>query len=149
MAGAAGMGPDGAGGGAVGGAAGTSGGVGVGGSEGAPTPGQVACDTETCSMGGFPGDVCCLATMGVFPTTCAPSFPGCITGGVALSCDDATDCAPGQICCFSAGSITELGGSRCESGCGPRTVQLCRTNSECPTTECREAAMLPGYAACF
>ena len=55
----------------------------------------------------------------------------------SLHCDEAADCASGQICCFVAKSIS-AGDTVCATSCsgGAFSVQLCRTNGECGSGKC-------------
>jgi hypothetical protein len=95
----------------------------------ASVPPGVACGASTCG-GATP--VCCTEQ-----TTCVAAS-GCGGYDRGLSCDDPSDCAPGEVCCYHAnkGSF----GSACASpsACvsnsydfiGP--LRLCWANCDCP-----------------
>lgn len=105
--------------------------TGVGGGDaGAPCPPQagVACMGNTC---GGPG--CCFPAGAPFCT----SSPTCLaTPGTFYTCDDASDCGAGNVCCHTA-----PGGSVCTSAaaCTTPSVELCTTPSAgAPSCECTD-----------
>lgn len=136
---------NGAGGFGAGGKGGTSG-AGNGGKGGATdagvlraTPGVIACAGTPCTIAGTIPNVCCS---GGLTSSCLPQFPGCVQFGVSYACDDAADCANGNICCGST-----LGAS-CAKTCTGNQFQLCRTNDECKAGECRPVTTAREYSAC-
>lgn len=85
-----------------------------------PTPGAVECFVDTCKVNDKP--VCCLARDGG-TTSCMTS---CKAGDYPFTCDDRTDCGPGQVCCVGL-----LGDTACTPSCN--NERLCRSDSECDT----------------
>lgn len=114
-------------------------------SDGSPfAPGMVLCGGTACDVVTQPyPNVCCVTDPNVYPyipTTCMPALTGCLYGGVMLTCDDASDCAPGEKCCL------ETTGSVCASIC--TSTQLCRLDSECASGSCLPFAAAPDYSVC-
>jgi hypothetical protein len=113
-------------------------------SNGEPTPGTIACAAAACTIAGFPTNLCCFEGI---TTQCLPSFPGCVTIGRPLRCDDAADCDSGDVCC---GTFTL--GTTCASSCGDAQLQLCRTDRECRrgsgSGTCSPHAMHTLYSTC-
>jgi hypothetical protein len=93
------------------------------------TPKQVRCNATLCAV----GDVCCLTlgTTFVDNAECTPPGAGCPTG-IALVCDDTSDCPSGQVCCAKTnGNSVRYGPSFCNAKCDVPDRQLCRDGSEC------------------
>ena len=119
-----------------------SGGNGIG----AATAGSVFCGGTACTLAGTPGNTCCVGLV-PFPTTCLPTFPGCVNAGVSsISCDDAADCDSGKVCCGSMKS-KNLSAS-CAASCDGGTFQVCRTNAECGGGTCEPIQDMPDYGQC-
>jgi hypothetical protein len=90
--------------------------------------------------------------------TCDPNGIGSCVTGLAIKCDDSTDCGAGQVCCgrlFNDGyhSVT------CESSCpatmpgGIKGVRFCDPSnpvSECSSLGqlCLPSSKLTGYSVC-
>ncbi len=108
------------------------------------TPMAISCGTSTCTITTGLTDVCCALPLSFppFPTGCFPSFPGCVTTGVPFACDDAADCASGNICCGSTS------GTGCSKACSTGSVQFCRTNGECNRGTCRPWSTAKEYSTC-
>jgi hypothetical protein len=104
---------------------------------GAPacTPGHVECSqTTSCPTPA----VCCAKTSG---GECASSAGDC-HGGTVLACEEAGDCPQGQACC---GSLSQSGaettckalvGGMCPAVNMGISVQVCRSDNECPSGKC-------------
>jgi hypothetical protein len=111
-----------------------------------PSPGVINCAGTACAIG---SSVCCTCAncFPPFPTSCFPSFPGCVTG-VPVHCDDRTDCSAGQVCCgsLSTGTFT---GSACKASCAAGDVQLCAVNAECAKGSCKASTAVPGFSTCM
>ncbi len=101
-------------------------------------PGEVDCffdggwcqaSAGPCCRGpGADGGALCLADASI--TTCPAST-------VTITCNETADCPYGQRCC--ATPPPDAGGflsAQCAASCGSTQVQLCRTNSECPSDAC-------------
>lgn len=117
---------------------------------GGSTSGSILCAGLACVIAGVPTNMCCVAPpLSIFPTTCLPTFPGCVNGGaIPVTCDDASDCSGSQVCC---GKITAGAGTGCVDVCGADgdSVQLCRTSSECVGGgTCRPVDGFPEYGSC-
>lgn len=75
-------------------------------------------------------------------------------GAYQLSCDDATDCTSGMVCCMTTDLGARAKRSYCAQTCpsGEGEAQLCSLDhSECPAgTECRALTMFSpeGLARC-
>lgn len=108
------------------------------------SPGMVLCAGAPCDVVTQPyPNVCCVNDPTIwpyYPTACMPLVTGCVYGGVALTCDDASDCAPGLKCCL------ESVGSWCAAAC--TATQLCRLDSECGAQTCVPFAYAPEYSVC-
>lgn len=112
----------------------------------AATPGTIFCAGTECTIAGTPTNTCCVG-IPPFPTTCLPSFPGCVNAGIiSIACDDAADCLNGQVCCGNLSG--QNAGSRCASTCASPSFQVCRTSAECPSHRCAPLAQAQEYGAC-
>jgi hypothetical protein len=109
---------------------------------GAPTPGSTACPENlvTCSA---PTNVCVACLGQLNPLKCqgtddVASCPsGTAFGPFIRSCDDAADCAPGQVCCGDSSGWA----SSCAASCTDSEVQRCATCGECgPGKSCESGA---------
>jgi hypothetical protein len=91
-------------------------------------PGKITCGTSECDAGLFAAG-CCVQDGGA---TCSSS-PIC-AGGLALKCDESSDCTGlGQLkpsCCLTTSA---LGASTaCNPvGCGAQGILLCKSDDEC------------------
>lgn len=108
------------------------------------SPGMVLCAGVACDVVTQPyPSICCVNNPAVwpyYPTVCMPALTGCVYGGVVLTCDDASDCAPGLKCCL------ESAGSVCAGTC--TSNQLCRVSAECGSGTCIPFAYAPEYSIC-
>jgi hypothetical protein len=114
--------------------------------DGGPTPGSVTCAGTACAIS---SNICCTCPgcFPPFPTSCFPSFPGCVTG-VPVQCDDRTDCASGQVCCGKYSGAT-FSKAACQASCASADVQLCNVDAECAHGTCKPSTALPGFATCM
>jgi hypothetical protein len=107
------------------------------------TKGSVACGATPCALGP-PNDYSCCLTVTAF---CAPAVGCLVIPGIPMSCDDAADCPPGSVCCYTLS--TSGIGSTCAPSCDAQSDQLCRTDGECPLgTTCKTHAQNPDYESC-
>jgi hypothetical protein len=112
------------------------------------SPGVISCGGLPCRSDTQPSKLCC---MGGLRHACEPDYAVC---PLALShsffCDDAADCGGGALCCATA--TDGLIRAECVPGGCPSqesTVQLCRTNTECPEgLECAPWNKLPEFSTC-
>lgn len=75
-----------------------------------------------------------------------------------ISCDDATDCTNGNVCCALVDQNTGIGSVECRPSCkGQSNIRagiLCNPNAQVDqcanisNTSCQESFMLPGYFVC-
>lgn len=75
-------------------------------------------------------DVCCSSksAWAKNTTTCKPTCGGERT----IACDDAADCATGQVCCMTTDGASQALGAACASSCSGGQQQLCSIEaSEC------------------
>ncbi len=99
----------------------------------APVSGGLPCDADKVYCGATSCDAttedCCVDTRNG-SSTCGAK--GSCTGKAGLGCDEAGDCATGEVCCFSASGATPTG-ALCQTGpCGFGDYsQSCRSDSEC------------------
>jgi hypothetical protein len=98
------------------------------------TPGAVDCNgtnaTGTLNCTPASSEACCA--MGSTQGTCeSPSTTTCSgTGQYFFQCDEAADCASGEVCCLNGNMFS------CAASCSPQ-AQSCRLNSECgQSAEC-------------
>ena len=121
--------------------------TGNGGSTSGATPHIVACDGMPCQVGSALTSACCLSPVPL-ATVCIPTLGGgCANGGAAITCDDASDCTSGQICC--ADSVGNLPITVCSKSCKDGMDQLCRTNDECKQGgSCEPVDAQPEYSRC-
>lgn len=120
-----------------------------GGGVGALAAGFLTCGVSTCNLS---SDVCCTCPNCAlpFPTTCFPTFPGCVPGTVysPLACGSSANC-PEQISCCASFSSTGLTGASCRRACASTDVRLCASDAECAgETTCRALASIPGFMGC-
>jgi hypothetical protein len=123
---------------------GTSGGGGIGGQ----TPNSIDCETSSC---GAPDNRCCVQTGFPLMTSCMMSFPGCITGGISVACDDPGDCPNQEVCCGTRGAGTDVIAIGCAPACtGANEVRICRRDQDCASGDvCRPlTGLLDEYGAC-
>lgn len=92
-------------------------------------PGKVACGSTECDTA---TDSCCAKTSFgdgglTTETVCQPKADQCNNGiGGSFACDEAADCAGGEVCCRG------FTGASCKAGaCGFGTVQVCSGAAEC------------------
>jgi hypothetical protein len=111
-----------------------------------PSPGSIECAGMACVIAGTPTNTCCVGPL-PFPTSCLPTFPGCVNGGgMPIGCDDAADCPNGQLCCGNLSG--QSAGSRCAATCPSPSIQICRTHAECHSRKCAPIFQAPQYGAC-
>jgi len=96
----------------------------------ASTPGVVACGSSTCSTS---SQLCCESTGGDGGAAASCVAPnGTCASGIESSCDEASDCASGSVCC----ELDAYGphAATCHAGsCPAGNFQVCRTDAECGT----------------
>jgi hypothetical protein len=104
-----------------------------------PISGGLPCDAHKIYCGasncdGATEDCCVDTTNGT--SSCAPKGT-CPTDKAGLGCDEAADCAAGEVCCFTASGTTPTG-SLCQTGpCGlGEFSQTCRSDAECNSGSC-------------
>jgi hypothetical protein len=103
--------------------------TGSGGSAGGATPHTVACGAKPCQVGSQLTSACCVSGLSL-ATVCIPTLgAGCANGGAAVTCDDAADCADGEICCGDSVGMVPI--TVCAKNCKAGQDQLCRTDDEC------------------
>lgn len=129
---------------------GSSGGPpGNGGTSSGPTPGSVLCAGSPCALtvSGVVAEACCVAAS-PYPTLCLPLVQGeCSNMGTPVACDDATDCAMGQVCCADNSGATPS--AACAAHCDDGGEQLCRTDAECKGNgTCRPSSNGSDYSSC-
>ncbi len=99
------------------------------------TPDNVLCPTTNCNLNR--SQTCCIkpAIPAVF--TCVDSPTACPANTAHFSCQQATDCDTGSLCCGTANTGTAMAGATCQTTC-PTTnsssmgqAQFCKTDSEC------------------
>lgn len=90
-------------------------------------PNKVYCGASSCDA---TSQDCCVDTK-TGQSACAAKGT-CPVGKAGLGCDEAGDCAAGEVCCFTASGITPTG-SICQTGpCGLGDFsQSCRGDAEC------------------
>lgn len=98
------------------------------------TPGMVACGAASCPV---PDNPCCLS---LSPQSATCSVIGSSCDGFIVSCDEASDCPGGEICCLDVTSQT-TGTQTCQKGPTCPTskymdAQICRSNAECAGGSC-------------
>jgi hypothetical protein len=98
------------------------------------TPHSVACGSSPCTT---PTDVCCAATFteGAPTGTCTAAATGCL-GTTDVACEEAADCASGQVCCQTVAAITNDLTATCQTSCAVGSYQICRSTTECTTGQC-------------
>jgi hypothetical protein len=89
----------------------------------------VLCGAQSCDT---PSQYCCVSrnTDGSTTPACRADGTTCDNPAIEMHCDEAGDCAEGQICCSALGA----GGApllTCAPSCGMFGVQVCRTSAEC------------------
>lgn len=113
---------------------------------GTATPGNVVCAGLPCMVDAFPPNICCVGAA-PFPTSCFPTFPGCVNAVIAtISCDDAADCENGMFCCGSLSG--QVLGASCTASCPGPAFQVCRTAAECASNDCQMITQAPDYGRC-
>ncbi len=112
---------------------------------GAPSdPGSVSCGSSTCNT---TTQHCCVEADG---GTCG-ALNGSCTGGagaVAVACNEAADCAPGNVCC----QPLEYGphSTTCMPSCPVGTYfQVCRADAECGTADAGATSQRCVVQTCF
>jgi len=97
------------------------------------TPHSVACGSSPCTT---PTDVCCATsfTAGVPTGTCTATATGCGIN-TEVACEEAADCASGQVCCQTVAAITNNLTATCQTSC-IGSYQICRSTTECTTGQC-------------
>jgi hypothetical protein len=96
------------------------------------TPGQIDCGGMTCNV--LDSNQCCETTT----ATCEDVSVDC-SAGMAVTCEDASDCTDSKICCINVTSTSGTGtmscqtGPTCPTGAGVLTGQNCSTGDECGT----------------
>lgn len=117
---------------------------------GVPVPeGGVASDPDNVTCGGSPcnttTDHCCeTADSG----TCQPLNGACAAGALSLECNEAADCAGGNVCCTALAYGQHA--TTCTAGaCAPGTFQLCRTDSECGSADAGAASQKCIVQTCY
>ena len=101
-------------------------------------PGQMACGGSTCDEA---TQFCCVQTGGA--ESCQTTGTAC--AGSRRECDKASDCPPGNVCCFDFSA--QPASASCHSDCGgggDTRVQACRTPSECLSGACATHACVAG-----
>jgi hypothetical protein len=99
------------------------------------SPGEVECANGTmCPVSGA-GQCCESMTAGAACQTLGTECDGSL-----ITCNEAADCGPGEICCISATGTTTATvscqpGPTCPAG-GLAYAQICRSNNECPGGSC-------------
>lgn len=89
-------------------------------------PTEVVCGSIVCTT---PDEFCCISA-DAGPPACLDVSASCPAPVAELYCDEAADCASGQVCCATVRSGFPV--QYCASSCsGPSSVQVCRTTSEC------------------
>lgn len=89
---------------------------------------------------------------------CAATLLGVCKQGIAIKCDDQTDCPTGQLCC---GTFDESSGYRsvqCQTQCStttPDTISVRFCDPDAPVDECQSSGhtcqpsdSLSGYSIC-
>jgi hypothetical protein len=113
----------------------------------AATPHSVACGATTCQVGSALMSACCVSPVQLATVCISTILTGCANGGAAVTCDDATDCVSGEICC--ADSVGNLPITVCAKSCNDGLDQLCRTKEECKQgRSCEPIDAQPQYSRC-
>lgn len=108
------------------------------------------------------GTACCAKQYGPGgpSMTCSGGgvFSGCSNGGLAIRCDDQTDCSGGQVCCGMFSETTGYQSVQCSPTCNSvgntiRAVRFCDPKAavdECASIgkKCGWSQGLPGYGIC-
>lgn len=102
---------------------------------------EVSCGFTNCPID---TTSCCLSAPDSFACN-----PECLAPALTLRCDEASDCGPGDVCCFDPG----LGSScRPEASCGAPSGLLCSTpvfQATCPDgSPCNQLAESATFSAC-
>jgi hypothetical protein len=120
---------------------------GTGGSTAGATPHSVACGATSCQVGSALSSACCVSPVPL-ATVCIPTLgAGCANAGAAVTCDDAADCMPGEICCRD--SVASFPITVCAKDCKDGLDQLCRTDAECKRGgSCEPMDAQPQYSRC-
>lgn len=101
-------------------------------------PRQMACGSNTCDEA---TQFCCVQAGGT--ESCQGTATAC--AGSRRECDKASDCPPGNVCCFDFSS--QPASASCHSDCGgggDTRVQACRTATECLSGACATHACVSG-----
>ena len=104
---------------------------------------SVVCGKASCTNDDF-----CCGSPGFGDANCSVV---CTSPQGSMYCDDATDCATGQVCCYFSTSAG-ISGSSCLTTCPTSDGhgQLCKSGStECPGTTCKGLGIAPaGLSSC-
>lgn len=114
------------------------------GDSGPPDPGTVTCGAATCSTS---TQQCCFNPQDAGASQCAPvGDGGCSPGTFSQTCNEAADCAGGNVCCLSASlGIPPDIKAACETSCSGFSLQLCKTSAECKNGQPCGAFPCRGY----
>lgn len=87
----------------------------------------ITCETSVCTG----ADKCCSVGIDWPGATCKPD---CAGSPYSLTCDDATDCGAGMLCCYTTDGGARAAGTYCAATCPVASDkgQLCKTTEECP-----------------
>jgi hypothetical protein len=107
------------------------------------------------------GTACCASKYGQGGPglSCSTNpFLACPNGGLAIRCDDQTDCPGGQVCCGMFSEQTGYQSIQCSTSCNSvgntiRAVRFCDPKAavdECAAIgkKCGLSQGLPGYGIC-
>jgi hypothetical protein len=108
-----------------------------------------------------PAKLCCARYQGGGSKSfeCASSGLGSCAGGIAIKCDDGSDCPSGQICCGAFDQNLGYRQVQCQTTCNtpplPNTspVRFCDLDAatdECTSIGkvCTASGSLPGFSVC-
>ncbi len=100
------------------------------------TPGVISCGTSSCDV---PSQFRC--DIPGTSETCQPAGLPC--AGTPIACNEASDCADGEVCCLASASTSEatfscqkLVGGKCPIA-PVATAQICRSSTECASGTCQ------------
>jgi hypothetical protein len=108
-------------------------------------PGEIECGGQICPVGVHQ---CCFDQADVLPPQCIDASATCPAGFYSAGCDQADDCAAGEVCClevfFQGGGISAIS---CKTTCF--TNELCSTSDECAGSTCVPLSFLSRYRECL
>ena len=110
--------------------------------EGLPVnPGVLTCGQEEGGCDTTQGYLGCCVGPGAEAGALCLEAGACPSGTGFVTCDETADCnvnpdGTPQACCATFRPDAGTMASQCDPSCAAATVQLCRTNGECPDKKC-------------